>query len=109
MDGVLVGIMDVTLIRHAYFATEHRGKGLGGVLLEHLLQEAKGPILVGTWAAATWAILFYAKHGFQKVHLLRRTGCCAPIGPFLNGQVGLSVKQWDEASRRKFDHGFRDD
>jgi N-acetylglutamate synthase-like GNAT family acetyltransferase len=72
-DGVLVGIMgiqpvkDVTLIRHAYVATEHRGKGLGGVLLDHLLQEAKGPILVGTWAATTWAIRFYEKHGFRQV------------------------------------------
>jgi hypothetical protein len=55
------------LIRHAYFATEHRGKGLGGVLLDHLLQQTKGPILVGTWTAATWAIRFYDKHGFRQV------------------------------------------
>ena len=72
-DGVLIGIMgiqpvkDVTLIRHAYVATEYRNQGLGGVLLDHLLQQIKGPILVGTWAAATWAIRFYAKHGFRQV------------------------------------------
>jgi N-acetylglutamate synthase-like GNAT family acetyltransferase len=72
-DGILVGIMgiqpvkDVTLIRHAYVATEHRNKGLGSVLLDHLLHQAKGPILVGTWAAATWAIRFYEKHGFRQV------------------------------------------
>lgn len=72
-DGVLVGIMgvqpvrDVTLIRHAYVATAHRSRGLGGLLLDHLLQEIKGPILVGTWAAATWAIRFYEKHGFRQV------------------------------------------
>ena len=53
-DGVLVGIIgvqpvkDVTLISHAYIATAHHGKGLGGVL--HLLQATKGLILVGTWA-----------------------------------------------------------
>jgi hypothetical protein len=35
-------VKDVTLIRHAYIATAHRGKGLAGVLLDHLLQEAKG-------------------------------------------------------------------
>jgi Acetyltransferase (GNAT) family len=57
-DGVLVGVMsvqpvkDATLIRHAYMASEHRAKGLGGILLGHLLQKTKGPILVGTWATA---------------------------------------------------------
>jgi N-acetylglutamate synthase-like GNAT family acetyltransferase len=72
-EGVLVGILgvqpvkNVTLIRHAYVATAHRSKGLGGILLDHLLQEIKGPILVGTWAAATWAIRFYERHGFQQV------------------------------------------
>ena len=60
-------VKDVTLIRHAYVATEYRNQGLGGVLLDHLLQQIKGPILVGTWAAATWAIRFYAKHGFRQV------------------------------------------
>jgi hypothetical protein len=24
----------------------------------------RGPLLIGTWAAATWAIAFYEKHGF---------------------------------------------
>lgn len=53
VDGVLVGIMgvqpvkDVTLIRHAYVAQSHRNKGLGGVLLEHLLQQTTGPIPPG--------------------------------------------------------------
>jgi hypothetical protein len=26
---------------------------------------AKGPVLIGTWADAAWAIRFYEKHGFQ--------------------------------------------
>jgi GNAT superfamily N-acetyltransferase len=73
VDGVLVGIMrvqpvkDVTLIRHAYVASSYRNKGLGGVLLDRLLQQTRGPILVGTWAAATWAIRFYENHGFRQV------------------------------------------
>ena len=73
VDGVLVGIMgvqpvkNVTLIRHAYVATAHRNKGLGSILLNHLLHQIKGPILVGTWAAATWATRFYVKHGFRQV------------------------------------------
>ena len=26
-----------------------------------------GPLLVGTWAAAEWAIRFYERHGFRQV------------------------------------------
>jgi hypothetical protein len=35
--------------------------------LKHLRNLAPGPILIGTWAAAIWAIAFYEKHGFRKV------------------------------------------
>jgi hypothetical protein len=28
---------------------------------------AKGPVLIGTWADAAWAIAFYQKHGFRVV------------------------------------------
>ena len=82
--GRLVGVMglqdvqDVALIRHAYVATAARRGGVGGELLRHLLTQTDRPILVGTWAAATWAIGFYEKHGFalaepaEKERLLRR-------------------------------------
>jgi N-acetylglutamate synthase-like GNAT family acetyltransferase len=72
-DGTLVGVMgiqdvqDVTLIRHAYVRTTQRRKGIGGKLLSHLLTLTGRPILIGTWAAATWAIQFYEKHGFRLV------------------------------------------
>ena len=64
--GVLLGVMglqpvnDVTLIRHAYLTSDRRGEGIGGKLLEHLLQMTAGPILVGTWAAAEWAELCHS-------------------------------------------------
>jgi GNAT superfamily N-acetyltransferase len=82
--GQLVGVMglqdvqDVALIRHAYAATAARRDGIGGRLLQHLLAQTDRPILVGTGAAATWAIRFYEKHGFaltapdEKARLLRR-------------------------------------
>jgi GNAT superfamily N-acetyltransferase len=69
----LLGIMglqdvrDVTLIRHAYVRPEQQGKGIGGALMRHLVQRASAPLLVGTWAAATWAIGFYQRHGFRLV------------------------------------------
>ena len=60
-------IQDVVLIRHAYVRTAFRNRGIGSDLLRRLHSLAPGPVLVGTWAAATWAIAFYEKHGFRKV------------------------------------------
>jgi hypothetical protein len=34
-------------------------------LLEHLGLKSETPVLIGTWADATWAIKFYEKHGFR--------------------------------------------
>jgi GNAT superfamily N-acetyltransferase len=78
----LVGVMgmepikDVTLIRHAYVLPEYQNKGIGRRLLDHLKSRTTTPrLLVGTWAAAHWAIDFYQKHGFRlmpdKDNLLR--------------------------------------
>ncbi len=60
-------VRDVTLVRHAYVRTSRRRHGLGGRLLAALMAHTSGPVLVGTWAAATWAVSFYAKHGFRPV------------------------------------------
>ena len=38
-----------------------------GALLEHLAGSATRTLLVGTWAAADWAIRFYERHGFELV------------------------------------------
>jgi N-acetylglutamate synthase-like GNAT family acetyltransferase len=71
--GALVGIMgiqrvrDVYLIRHAYVSPDHQRGGVGGALLERLAKSIEGRILVGTWAAAGWAIDFYRRHGFEPV------------------------------------------
>jgi GNAT superfamily N-acetyltransferase len=72
-DDGLLGIMgiqpvrDVNLIRHAYVVPDSQGRGVGGALLEHLLGLATRPMLVGTWAVATWAMRFYERHGFEYV------------------------------------------
>jgi GNAT superfamily N-acetyltransferase len=54
----------VMLIRHAYVRTTRQGKGIGSGLLNYLLGEVAGDLLVGTWAAASWAIRLYERHGF---------------------------------------------
>ncbi|MCU1303858.1 MAG: GCN5-related N-acetyltransferase [Candidatus Sulfotelmatobacter sp.] len=72
-SGVLIGVMglqqvrDVTLIRHAYVSPVHQGRGVGGALLTALADQATARLLVGTWAAAEWAIRFYERHGFCLV------------------------------------------
>lgn len=69
----LIGIMgiqdkgDVTLIRHAYVRTVLRSHGVGSQLLRYLEAMSDKPILIGTWAAATWAISFYEKNGYHLV------------------------------------------
>ena len=73
VDGALVGVMgiqsvrNVNLIRHAYVLPDYQGRGAGSALLAHLRAQIDGPILIGTWAAATWAIAFYERHGFTLV------------------------------------------
>jgi N-acetylglutamate synthase-like GNAT family acetyltransferase len=73
-DGArLAGVMgiqdkgDVTLIRHAYVAPNVQRRGIGTRLLSHLRGLTAKPMLIGTWAAASWAIAFYEKHGFRVV------------------------------------------
>jgi GNAT superfamily N-acetyltransferase len=83
-EGELIAVMglqpvkDVALIRHAYTRTASQGLGAGSALLEHLRELTDRPMLVGTWAAATWAIRFYESRGFkltgkrEKEELLRK-------------------------------------
>jgi GNAT superfamily N-acetyltransferase len=72
-SGALSGVMgiqhvrDATLIRHAYVRTTDQGRGIGSALLGFLAARTKGPLLVGTWVAAAWAIRFYERHGFRLV------------------------------------------
>jgi GNAT superfamily N-acetyltransferase len=69
---------DVTLIRHAYVLSDQRRRGVGTTLLAELRLRAVGPILMGTWRDAFWAIDFYEKNGFRRLsdedstRLLRR-------------------------------------
>ena len=73
IDGAMTALMgiqtvrDVDLIRHAYTAPGYQGRGVGSALIAHLREQTRRPVLVGTWAAATWAIRFYERHGFQLV------------------------------------------
>lgn len=73
IDGRVVGAMglqdrgDVALIRHAYVASDAQKRGVGSALLRDLVARVDKPVLVGTWAAASWAVAFYERHGFAVV------------------------------------------
>ena len=83
-DGGLLGVIglqqvsNVSLIRHTYVRTGRQNQGIGGSLLRHVAGLTSRPVLIGTWADASWAIRFYERHGFrlvsakEKDRLLRR-------------------------------------
>jgi GNAT superfamily N-acetyltransferase len=60
-------VQDFTLIRHAYVRSSHQKRGIGTLLLSHLRELTDKPVLIGTWADASWAIGFYQRHGFRLV------------------------------------------
>jgi GNAT superfamily N-acetyltransferase len=91
-DTTLIGVMgtqpvdDFVLIRHTYVAPAHQGMGAGSTLLRFHRRRMAGRMLVGTWAAASWAIAFYEHHGFTP---------CAPadIAPLLRRYWRLLERQ----------------
>jgi GNAT superfamily N-acetyltransferase len=103
---IILGVMgiqfkgDVTLIRHAYVRTTQRNKGIGGQLLKHLYKISDTPVLIGTWAAATWAIEFYEKHGFRVVSDAEKNILLRKYWTIPERQVETSVvladKNWKE-------------
>jgi N-acetylglutamate synthase-like GNAT family acetyltransferase len=72
-DGRVLGVMgiqdkgDVALVRHAYVASTLQKKGVGTTLLRHVEGLTNKPILIGTWASASWAIDFYRRNGYTVV------------------------------------------
>jgi GNAT superfamily N-acetyltransferase len=96
-DGVLVGVMgiqsvrDVDLIRHAYVLPSSQRHGIGGALLRRLRTLSTRPKLVGTWAAAEWAIRFYERHGFELVSPARKSVLLKTYWNIPDGQIEASV------------------
>lgn len=95
--GELLGVMgiqhvlDVTLIRHAYVRTDRQKKGIGGKLLQRLRTMTSRPILIGTWADASWAIRFYEKHGFRVVTVEEKNRLLKKYWSIPDRQIETSV------------------
>ena len=84
-------VRDVDLIRHAYVAPGSQRRGVGAALLEQLASAATRRMLVGTWAAADWAIRFYRRHGFEQVSPERKTALLRAYWTIPDRQVETSV------------------
>lgn len=103
-DGELIGVMgvqpsgDVHLIRHAYVLPARQGSGIGTVLLRHLRERTPGPMLIGTWAAATWAIDFYTRHGFRLVPPEETAALLSTYWTISQRQIETSVVLTDSAN-----------
>ena len=85
------GIDDVELIRHAYVRPAHQRRGVGAALLRHLLAMGERQRLVGTWAAADWAIAFYRRNGFELVSPQRKDELLRTYWTIPDRQIETSV------------------
>jgi hypothetical protein len=66
--------------------------GIGAALIKHLLGRVVGQrVLVGTWAAAHWAIDFYRRQGFSLVRPDRKTRLLATYWSITERQAETSV------------------
>ena len=103
----VIGIHDkgtVALVRHAYVAPETQRLGVGSQLLRHVVGLTEKPILIGTWADASWAIEFYRRNGFtvvsnaEKEHLLRTYWSISDRQ--IETSVVLADTRWTSAAAR---------
>jgi N-acetylglutamate synthase-like GNAT family acetyltransferase len=96
---------DVMLIRHAYVRTIKRNNGIGSKLLEHLTTLSTTPILIGTWAAAKWAIKFYQKNGFRSLQEEETNRLLSKYWKIPNRQketsIVLASVNWDSKLNKK--------
>jgi N-acetylglutamate synthase-like GNAT family acetyltransferase len=107
--GSIAGVMglqqvqDVTLIRHAYVRTSSQKRGIGAQLLFHLQDRATSPVLIGTWAAASWAIRFYERYRFQIVDSQEKDRLLKKYWTVPERQIETSVvladQRWREMNR----------
>jgi N-acetylglutamate synthase-like GNAT family acetyltransferase len=108
-DGQLLGIMGIqdkgnlALIRHAYVRTNAQSEGIGTRLFWHLEDITEKHLLIGTWAAASWAISFYEKKGYTSVSEEEKDRLLGKYWSISERQIETSVvladQRWQEAQR----------
>jgi N-acetylglutamate synthase-like GNAT family acetyltransferase len=103
----LMGIQDkgdIALVRHAYVAPTTQRSGVGTTLLHHVARLTDKPILIGTWAAASWAIEFYRRNGFTVVSTTEKDRLLQKYWSIPVRQVETSVvladRRWTESQQQ---------
>jgi GNAT superfamily N-acetyltransferase len=109
-EGALLGVMGiqdkgaVALVRHAYVAPTTQRKGVGTRLLRHVEGLTDKPILIGTWADASWAIEFYRRNGFTLVPDTHKDRLLRTYWSIPDRQIETSVvladRRWMQAQQR---------
>ncbi|MCA1581651.1 MAG: GNAT family N-acetyltransferase [Acidobacteria bacterium] len=95
----VMGIQDkgaVALVRHAYVARTTQRKGVGTALLRYVQSLTDKPILIGTWADASWAIEFYWRNGFRVVPAADKDRLLRTYWSIPDRQIETSVVLADE-------------
>jgi N-acetylglutamate synthase-like GNAT family acetyltransferase len=109
-EGQLSAVMgiqdkgDVVLVRHAYVASTTQRTGVGTTMLRHVEKLTDKPILIGTWASASWAVDFYVRNGFallptNESSRLLKTYWSIPARQ-LETSVVLANGRWIESQER---------
>ncbi len=103
----VMGIQDkgeVALVRHAYVTPSVQRKGVGTSLLRHVQGLTGKPVLIGTWADASWAIEFYRRNGFTVVPHTHKNSLLRRYWSIPARQAETSVvladARWMEAQQR---------
>lgn len=105
-DGRVAGVMgvqdkgDVTLVRHAYVSSNTQRSGVGTSLLRHAETLTDKPVLIGTWAAASWAIGFYERNGYTLVSSDEKDRLLKKYWSIPERQIETSVVLADKRWRR---------
>ena len=60
-------------------------------MLRHLCGLTSRSVLIGTWAAAKWAIRFYIRHGFELTSPERKTALLKTYWTVPERQIETSV------------------
>jgi N-acetylglutamate synthase-like GNAT family acetyltransferase len=95
---------DVALVRHAYVAPTSQRTGVGTTMLHHVEKLTDKPILIGTWASASWAVDFYERNGFallpsSESSRLLKTYWSIPVRQ-IETSVVLANGRWMESQER---------
>jgi N-acetylglutamate synthase-like GNAT family acetyltransferase len=108
-EGRVTGVMgiqdkkDVALVRHAYVASTAQRSGVGTILLHHVEGLIEKPILIGTWAAASWAIEFYQRNGYTVVSRVDKERLLRTYWSIPERQIETSVvladRRWPEVQQ----------